>query len=89
MVQGKKANDMSNGTNKYQSSSMAFQRNNLADPRGAGAGKNDGKPQNGESDVPFELRVTDIKQATPASSEQTLRSLAPKFFKANVRSRNG
>ena len=29
MVQGKKVNDMSNGTNKYQSSNMAFQRNNL------------------------------------------------------------
>lgn len=51
MVQGKKVNDMSNGT-KYQPSNMAFQRNNLGDPRAGSAGKNDGKPQNGESRMP-------------------------------------
>ncbi|KAE9375583.1 hypothetical protein N431DRAFT_463661 [Stipitochalara longipes BDJ] len=49
MVQGKKANEMSNGTNKYQQSNMAFQRNNVPDSRGGSAGKSDGKPQNGNA----------------------------------------
>jgi hypothetical protein len=51
MVQGKKVNEMSNGTNKYQQSNMAFPRNNIAESRGAGAGKSDGKPQNGKSNM--------------------------------------
>jgi hypothetical protein len=40
MVQGKKVNDMSNGTPKYQQPNMAFQR-------GGSAGKNEGRVQNG------------------------------------------
>jgi len=51
MVQGKKANEMSNGTNKYQQSNMAFPRNNVADSREASAVKSDGKSQNGELDM--------------------------------------
>jgi hypothetical protein len=49
MVQGKKVNEMSNGTTKYQQSNMAFQRKDLADARGGSVGKHDGKPQNGAS----------------------------------------
>jgi len=49
MVQAKKANEMSNGTNKYQQPNMAFQRNNVGDVRGGSANKNDGKAQNGTS----------------------------------------
>ena len=47
MVQGKKAGDMSNGTTKYrdQQSSMSYQRK---DNSAGGAGKNDGRSQNGE-----------------------------------------
>jgi len=51
MVQGKKVNEMSNGTNKYQQPNMAFQRNNVGDARGGSAGKNDGRSQNGASQI--------------------------------------
>jgi hypothetical protein len=47
MVQGKKVNEMLNGTTKYQQPTMAFQRKDLADTRGGSAGKIDGNPQNG------------------------------------------
>jgi hypothetical protein len=47
MVQGKKPNDLSNGTTKYrdQHSNMAFQRKDVV---GGGSGKNDGRTQNGD-----------------------------------------
>lgn len=46
MVQGKKPNDMSNGTTKYrdQQSSMSYQRKDIT---AGGAGKNDSRSQNG------------------------------------------
>ena len=55
MVQGKKATDMSNGTTKYrdQQSSMSYQRK---DATAGGAGKNDGRSQNGMP-YPFLLYV--------------------------------
>jgi hypothetical protein len=53
MVQGKKPNDMSNGTTKYkdQQSNMSYQRKETT---AGGAGKNDGRSQNGKPD-PFLL----------------------------------
>jgi hypothetical protein len=88
MVQGKKANEMSNGTNKYQQPNMAFQRNNLPDSRGGSAGKSDGKPQNGELEIPIQCQHTDFNQAMPVSSAQMLPSLVPKP-KASGRFRDG
>lgn len=49
--QGKKGNDLTNGSTKYreQSGTMASQRKDMGDARGNGMGKVDGRSQNGLS----------------------------------------